>query len=60
MHVEQVLEIRVGDDGVELAVRERQRLGVEIDLLRVDAPAARTLGPDRRHVGADHLDAVPR
>jgi hypothetical protein len=53
-----MLEVRVRDHGVERAVREGQRLGVEIDLLRLDPPRPCPLRADPGDVRPDDVDPV--
>ena len=57
-HVEQVFQVRVRDHGVERAVGEGQRLGVEVDLLRLDSPCSRSLRADPGDVRSDDVDPV--
>ena len=59
-HVEEMLEIGVGDHRVERAVGKRERIRIQVDLLRIDSSRARPLGPDPRDIGADDIHAVRR
>jgi hypothetical protein len=56
--VEEVLEIRVADHGVEALVRERELRRVQIDVMGLDAAPRGALGADPRDVGADHVRAL--
>src|SRR5262249_19845391 len=58
LEVEEMLEVRVAHDGVEVLVRERQTVNVEVDVVGRDAASRGALGADARHVGAGHLGAA--
>ena len=57
VEVEEVLEVRVADHGVEVLVGKREAHRVEVHVVRLDAARRGAPRPGVRHVGAD--DAGP-
>jgi hypothetical protein len=58
LEVEEVLQVRVADDGVERLVVERQPHRVQVHVVRGETAARRALGAEARDVGAGDVGAA--